>query len=85
MRTTSFFGVVNKERLEDALNALVSGNTNELSAVELLNKDGEIVASAGPPIEMPAHNEFDGAVFLEPARTRSSRIRLIWEQTSPNW
>ncbi len=63
MRTRSFFGVVNKERLEAALNELVGSYTNELRAVELLNSAGEVVAAAGPAIEMPARNEFDGAVF----------------------
>src|SRR6202012_1107285 len=33
MRTTSFFGMVNKERLEDALNALVASSSNELTSV----------------------------------------------------
>jgi signal transduction histidine kinase len=63
MRTRSFFGVVNKERLEAALNELVHSYTNELRAVELLNGAGYVIAAAGPPIEMPPTNEFDGAVF----------------------
>src|ERR1700733_11834477 len=50
MRTTSFFGVVNKERLEGALKALVGSYTNELTSVELLNSDGEPVAAAPGPI-----------------------------------
>src|SRR5271155_2667436 len=46
MRAPGFSrSVINKERLEVALNALV--DTNELRAVELLNKSDEIVASAG--------------------------------------
>jgi signal transduction histidine kinase len=66
MRTSSFFGgVVNKERLEDALKALVASYTNELRSVELLNSAGEVVAAAGPPIEMPSRNDFDGAVFWD--------------------
>ena len=51
MRARSFFGVVSRERLEAALNELV--DTNELRSVELLNTNGEAVASAGVPIEMP--------------------------------
>jgi type II secretory pathway component GspD/PulD (secretin) len=48
MRAPGFSrGVINKERLEGALNALV--DTNELRAVELLNKSDEVVASAGVP------------------------------------
>lgn len=67
MRTTSFFGMVNKERLESALKALVASSSNELTAVELLNTTGAKVASAGPPIEMPATNEFEGTVFWSPS------------------
>ena len=51
MRARSFFGVVSRERLEAALNELV--NTNELRSVQLLNSDGEAVASAGVPFELP--------------------------------
>jgi signal transduction histidine kinase len=61
MRARSFFGVVNRERLEAALNELV--NTNELRSVELLNTNGEAVASAGVPFEMPPRNEMEGGVF----------------------
>src|SRR5271168_495255 len=61
MRARSFFGVVSRERLEQALNALV--DTNELRAVELLNTNGEAVASAGVPFEMPPKNELEGGVF----------------------
>jgi signal transduction histidine kinase len=60
MRARSFFGVVSRERLESALKQLV--DTNELRAVELLNTNGEVVASAGIPFEMPHHNEMDGGV-----------------------
>jgi signal transduction histidine kinase len=63
MRTRSFFGLVNKERLEAALNELVASYTNELGSVELLNSAGEVVAAAGAPIEMPPRREFNGAVF----------------------
>jgi signal transduction histidine kinase len=64
MRTSRFIGrSVNRERLEAALTELVAANTNELRSVELLNSDGEAVASAGPSIEMPPRSEFDGAVF----------------------
>ncbi len=63
MRTTSFFGMVNKERLESALKALVASSSNELTSVEILNTSGATVASAGPPIEMPSTNEFEGTVF----------------------
>jgi len=62
MRSPGFSrSVINKERLEAALRALV--DTNELRAVELLNKSDEVVASAGEPIEMPPANEFEGGVY----------------------
>jgi signal transduction histidine kinase len=61
MRARSFFGVVNRERLEAALNELV--NTNELRSVKLLNTNGEAVASAGVPFEMPPRNELEGGVL----------------------
>ncbi len=41
--------VITKERLESALNALIK--PQELMAVAMLNADGEVVASAGAPIE----------------------------------
>jgi signal transduction histidine kinase len=62
MRARSFFGVVSRERLEAALNELVA-HTNELHSVELLNTNGEPVASAGAPFEMPSRNELEGGVF----------------------
>jgi signal transduction histidine kinase len=61
MRARSFFGVVNRERLEAALNELV--DTNELRSVALLNTNGEAVASAGVPFEMPHKNEMEGGVL----------------------
>jgi signal transduction histidine kinase len=65
MRSAGFSGgVISKERLEAALNALViNTNANELLAVELLNNSGEVVASAGPHVELPPPNEFDHAVY----------------------
>jgi signal transduction histidine kinase len=63
LRTRSRGGVVNRERLEDTLNALVAFYTNELRSVELLNSAGDVVAAAGAPIDMPPRNEFNGAVY----------------------
>jgi hypothetical protein len=64
MRNTRFIGrSLSRERLEAALKELVASDTNALRSVELLNRDGEAVASAGPPIEMPPRSDFDGAVF----------------------
>jgi signal transduction histidine kinase len=61
MRARGVFGVVSRERLEAALNALV--DTNELRSVELLNTNGEAVASAGVPFELPPRNELEGGVL----------------------
>jgi len=61
MRGSRYFGVVSRERLEADLNQLV--NTNELRSVELLNTNGEAVASAGMQFEMPPRNELEGGVF----------------------
>lgn len=60
LRTPSFFRVVTSERLEAALKQLV--DTNELRSVELLNTNGEALASAGLPFEMPPRNEMEGGV-----------------------
>ena len=60
MRAPGFSrSVINKERLEAALNALV--DTNDLRAVELLNKSNEVVAAAPAPVDLPPTNDFKGA------------------------
>jgi signal transduction histidine kinase len=62
MRAPGFLaGVISKERLESALNALV--HTNDLRSIELLNNAGEVVASAGAHIDLPPGNEFEGGVY----------------------
>jgi signal transduction histidine kinase len=62
MRAPGFSrSMINKERLEAALMALV--DTNELRAVEVLNKADELVASAGEHFELPPPNEFEGGVY----------------------
>ena len=61
MRGSRYFGVVSQERLEAALNQLV--NTNELRSVKLLNTNGEAVASAGVPFELPPRDELKGGVL----------------------
>jgi two-component sensor histidine kinase len=61
MRARSFFGVVSRERLEAALNELV--NTNELRSVQLLNNDGEAVASAGVPFDLPPRSAMEGGIL----------------------
>lgn len=45
-----FGGVISKERLESALKDLV--RPGELNSIALLNAAGDVVASAGPPIEL---------------------------------
>ena len=61
MRARSFFGVVSRERLEAALNELF--DNNELRSVELLKTNGEAVATAGVPFELPPRNELEGGVL----------------------
>jgi hypothetical protein len=61
LRSRSFFGVVSQERLEAALNELVS--TRELRSVKLLNFNGEAVASAGVPFDLPRTNDLQGGVL----------------------
>jgi signal transduction histidine kinase len=63
MRRRHVFGVLTKDRVEAAMKELVATYTNEVVAVEVLNSSGDVVASGGPPIEMPPHSDFDGAVF----------------------
>src|SRR5580698_2473015 len=63
MRARSFFGVISRERLEAALSELVNVNTNELRSVQLLNTNGEAVASAGLPFELPPRNEMEGGIL----------------------
>lgn len=46
-----FGGLVSKERLEESLAELVNQEKHELSAIALLNGAGEVVASAGIPID----------------------------------
>lgn len=49
MRSQRRFGIISKERLESALASLVK--PGDLTAVALLNHAGEVVASAGAPID----------------------------------
>ena len=46
-----FGGFVSKERLETSLGELVSQDTNELTGIALLNRTGDVVASAGAGID----------------------------------
>ena len=59
MRSQRRFGVISKERLESALNALV--RPGEASAIALLNAVGEVVASAGAPIDLQTKGLATGA------------------------
>lgn len=49
MRSQRRFGVISRERIESALSALV--RPNEVPSIALLNAAGEVVASAGAPID----------------------------------
>lgn len=50
LRSQRHFGVISQERLESALNALIK--PDELTGVSLLNARGEVVTSAGAPIDL---------------------------------
>lgn len=60
MRSQRFFGMINQERLESALNELVAHG--DLTSLLLLNAIGEVVASAGAVKEPPPQGEFVGGV-----------------------
>jgi signal transduction histidine kinase len=66
LRSQRRFGVISKERLESALTELV--RPAELSAVALLNAAGEVVASAGAPVDL------QGKGAMRPAE--------LWENNS---
>lgn len=65
MRSQRRFGVISRERIESALNALL--RPGELIAIALLNNSGEVVASAGTPIDfglkglVPSGEHWDGS------------------------
>ena len=50
LRSQRRFGVISQDRLESALSALIK--PDELTGVSILNSHGEIVASAGVPIDL---------------------------------
>jgi len=56
LRSQRRFGIISQERLESALSALIK--QDELTGVSILNPRGEIVASAGTPIDL----EWNGLV-----------------------
>jgi signal transduction histidine kinase len=54
MRSQRRFGVISKDRLASALGELI--HPGELNSIALLNATGEVVVSAGPPIDFSLHN-----------------------------
>jgi len=50
LRSQRFFGIISQDRLESALAALIQ--PDELTGVSILNSGGDIVASAGEPINL---------------------------------
>jgi len=52
LRSQRRFGVVSKDRIESALKEIIK--PGELDSLALLNAAGEVVASAGPPIDFAA-------------------------------
>ncbi len=65
LRSQRRFGVISKERLESALTELV--RPAQLSAVALLNASGEVVASAGTPVDLHTRGTFRPAEHWENA------------------
>ncbi|HRZ55893.1 MAG TPA: hypothetical protein P5525_10610 [Candidatus Paceibacterota bacterium] len=59
MRSQRRFGIISRERLESALGSLI--RPGELNAVAVLNDLGDVVASAGSPIEFTTRD-------LDPSR-----------------
>jgi len=62
MRATRFFGIISKERLEQALSQ-IARNTNRLEFVALLNSSGEKIAEAGVPFELPSSDQLRQGVL----------------------
>ena len=54
MRSQRRFGVISKDRLASALGELI--HPGELNSIALLNATGEVVVSAGPPIDFSLKN-----------------------------
>jgi len=50
LRSQRFFGIISQDRLESALSALIT--SDELTGVSVLNTRGEVVASAGVPVDL---------------------------------
>ncbi len=59
-----FGGMVSQDRLESALSELVQ--SGELSSVALLNASGEVVVSAGPPIDLATKGMLQTGTRWEP-------------------
>ena len=71
-----FGGIISRERMESALKDLIK--PGELNAIVLLNAAGEVVASAGNPVNMQTENAFQQgehwathSVTYEPDRSRN--------------
>src|SRR5262245_41177069 len=50
MRSQRRFGIITKEQLESAMNALVK--PGDIDAIALLNASGDVVAEAGEPVDL---------------------------------
>jgi signal transduction histidine kinase len=69
-----FGGVISKERLESALNSLVK--PGEVNAIALLNAAGNVVASAGAPIDLETKGLVSGAHWAERTVTLMNLVDL---------
>lgn len=74
MRSQRRFGMISRERLESALNALV--RPGEASAIALLNAAGDKVAFAGAPIDLETKGLVSGAHWAERAVTLMNLVDL---------
>ena len=93
MRTQHFFGIINKERIETALNELVDPKAYGLhpTSIEVLNLTNEVVASAGPPIdpnqlagELPLWDDQARTLTLMNPVDLGTNLLMSWSEVRTN-
>ncbi len=92
MRTQHFFGIINKERIETALNELVAPKAYGLhpTSIEVLNLSNEVVASAGPPIDSvqsggePLWDDHSGTLTLMNPVDLGTNLLMSWNEMRTN-
>src|SRR5579871_5108778 len=65
VRSRSFFGVLNTNRLESALKEMVTPGEFHPISVVLINASFEELVSAGPPIDMERISELNGGALWD--------------------